>query len=173
MPRMVRSTGRTTTELREVTKKLIALRRGTPALHSPEWLPLAVEPATPLFAYLRTDESESESERIFSIRPVVVLLNFSGSDVEAVADLPDDTAASFGDGELTDLWSGEPVPAVAERSCDRRHPRLGMAVPYPGAWPMTPPTRVEKSRGRAVEKEPIVSSAPRLLDSSTPSKIGP
>jgi cyclomaltodextrinase / maltogenic alpha-amylase / neopullulanase len=91
-------------ELREDTKKLIALRRGTPALHSREWLPLAVEPATPLFAYLRTAENGQE--------PVVVLLNFSGNDLEAVVALPEATAASFGDGALTDLWSGEPVPAV-------------------------------------------------------------
>src|SRR5215210_630183 len=35
-------------DLRAFTKKLIALRRGTPALHSREWLPIAVEPATPL-----------------------------------------------------------------------------------------------------------------------------
>jgi hypothetical protein len=54
--------------------------------------------------------------------PVVVLLNFSGNDVEAVADLPDDTAASFGDGELTDLWSGELVPAAASG-------RVAVAVP--------------------------------------------
>jgi glycosidase len=93
-------------DLRDVTKKLIALRRGTPALHSQEWLPLVVEPATPLFAYLRGNASGDE--------PVVVLLNFSGTDVEAVADLPDEMASVLGDGELTDLWSGEPVPAVAD-----------------------------------------------------------
>ena len=92
--------------LRDVTKKLIALRRGTSALHSREWLPLAVEPATPLFAYLRTPENGEA--------PVVVLLNFSGTDVEAVADLPDEMANVLGDGELTDLWSGDPVPAVAD-----------------------------------------------------------
>jgi hypothetical protein len=40
------------------------------------------------------------------------LLNFSGNDVEAVADLAD-AAATLGHGELTDLWSGEPIPAVA------------------------------------------------------------
>jgi glycosidase len=103
-------------ELREVTEKLIALRRGTPALHSPEWLPLAVEPATPLFAYLRTGRGVGSRESGVGsthLRPVVVLLNFSGSDVEAVTDLPDDTSALFGDGELTDLWSGDLVPAAA------------------------------------------------------------
>jgi cyclomaltodextrinase / maltogenic alpha-amylase / neopullulanase len=91
--------------LRDDTKKLIALRRGTPALHAREWLPLAVEPATPLFAYLRGNENGDE--------PVVVLLNFSGDDVEAAVELPEVTAVTFAGRELTDLWSGEPVPAAA------------------------------------------------------------
>ena len=39
--------------------------------------------------------------------PVVVLLNFSGTDLEATSSLPEATAASFDDGELTDLWSGD------------------------------------------------------------------
>jgi cyclomaltodextrinase len=91
--------------LRNVTKKLIALRRGTPALHSREWLPLVVDPATPLFAFQRTGKRGDA--------PVVILLNFSGTDVEAVADLPDETADVLGASELTDLWSGDLVPAVA------------------------------------------------------------
>jgi cyclomaltodextrinase / maltogenic alpha-amylase / neopullulanase len=91
--------------LRKVTKKLIALRRGTPALHSREWLPLVVDPATPLFAFQRTGKR--------GVAPVVILLNFSGTDVEAVADLPNETADVLGASELTDLWSGELVPAVA------------------------------------------------------------
>jgi cyclomaltodextrinase / maltogenic alpha-amylase / neopullulanase len=103
--------------LRDDAKKLIALRRGTPALHSREWLPLSVEPATLVFAYLRTDDAAEE--------PVVVLLNFSGTDIEAVADLPDDTAAALGDSELTELWSGEPVPAVAGGRVSARIPGWG------------------------------------------------
>ncbi|MCC2628945.1 MAG: alpha amylase catalytic region, partial [Thermomicrobiales bacterium] len=116
--------------LREDTKKLIALRRGTPALHSREWLPLAVEPATPLFAYQRGGEGgRLQGERAatpLSASPpsplVIVLLNFSGSDIEAVADLPDDTAATLADRELTDLWSGDPIPAPADR-------RVTVAIP--------------------------------------------
>jgi hypothetical protein len=42
-----------------------------------------------------------------------VLLNFSGTDIEAAVNLPDETVAQLGAGELTDLWSGEPIPAVA------------------------------------------------------------
>jgi glycosidase len=106
--------------LRDLTKKLIALRRDTPALHSPEWLPLAVEPATPLFAYLRTSRKEQA--------PVVVLLNFSGTDIEAVATLPDETADFFGDSELTDLWSGESVPTVTDRRVTAAIPGWGFRL---------------------------------------------
>jgi cyclomaltodextrinase / maltogenic alpha-amylase / neopullulanase len=123
-------------DLRSVTKKLIALRRGTPALHSRAWLPLAVEPVTALFAYLRTGRGVGSREsgvgsthlrprqrqRSSDFRPVVVVLNFSGAEVEAAIELPSDTAASFGEGELTDLWSGEPVPALVGG-------RLSVAIP--------------------------------------------
>jgi cyclomaltodextrinase len=102
--------------LRDDTRKLIALRRGRPALHSREWLPLTVEPATPLFAYLRTDADGAE--------PVVVLLNFSATDVEAVADLPEEITASFGESELIDLWTDAPIPAVTRG-------RVTVAIP---AW---------------------------------------
>ncbi len=104
-------------DLRDVTKKLIALRRGTPALHSPEWLPLAAEPATPLFAYLRTTQNGRA--------PVVVLLNFSGTDVEAVVDLPDVTAESLSESELTDLWNGESVPDLIGRRVTAAIPGWG------------------------------------------------
>ena len=109
--------------LRDDTKKLIALRRGTPALHSREWLPLAVEPATPLFAYLRGTQNGDE--------PVVVLLNFSGDDIEAVVELPEVTAVSFEGSELIDLWSGEAVPAAASR-------RVTVAIPGWGLRFLTP-----------------------------------
>jgi len=90
-------------DLRDDTKKLIALRRSTPALHSREWLPLSVEPATPLFAYVRTNDAGGD--------PVVVLLNFSATDVESMVELPELAAAYFEGRELTDLWNGECVSA--------------------------------------------------------------
>jgi len=89
--------------LRDDTKKLIALRRGTPALHSRVWLPLTVEPATLLFAYLRTNDVGEE--------PVIVLLNFSATEIEAMIELPEAAAEYFQGRELTDLWNGERVSA--------------------------------------------------------------
>jgi glycosidase len=92
--------------LRDETKKLITLRRGTPALRSRQWLPLTVEPATPLFAYLRTNDAGAE--------PVIVLLNFSSTEVDATAVLPETTASVFVNRELTDLWSGDLVSTAAD-----------------------------------------------------------
>jgi glycosidase len=111
--------------LRDDAKKLIALRRGTPALHSREWLPLVTEPATPLFAYQRGGEDgRGQGERV-ATPLVIVLLNFSGNDVEAVVDLPEVTAVSFAGSELTDLWSGDSIPAVAGGRVTTRMPRWG------------------------------------------------
>ena len=86
--------------LRPDTKKLIALRRSTPALHSLEWQPLTVDPAAPSFAYLRTVEGA---------QPVIVVLNFSPADLEAVVSLPELIAELFRSAELFDLWSGEAI----------------------------------------------------------------
>jgi glycosidase len=101
-------------ELCDDTKRLIALRRGTPALHSRQWLPLAVEPATQLFAYVRTNDAGED--------PVVVLLNFSGDDVEATAELPKAAAEALRDRELIDLWSGDTLPAMSAG-------RVSVAIP--------------------------------------------
>jgi hypothetical protein len=107
-----------------VTKKLIALRRDTPALHSREWSALIVDPATPLFAYLRTTNNGKA--------PVVVLLNFSATEVEAVAVLPHDTATSFSDEDLIDLWSEETIQAFSGGQVNDSVPRWGFRFLTPG-----------------------------------------
>lgn len=73
--------------LRADTKRLIAPRRGTPALRSRAWTPLTVTPAAPFFAYVRTGEKGDA--------PVVVLINFSATGQEASVALPEETAAAF------------------------------------------------------------------------------
>ena len=117
-----------------------------------------------LFAYLRTAENGQE--------PVVVLLNFSGNDLEAAVALPEATAASFGDGALTDLWSGEPVPAVTGG-------RVTVAI---SGWGFRVHSRARGTRHRPHESRSREGEQSRwrrrLHDSTTPGlhhslKIGP
>lgn len=89
--------------LRDFTRRLIALRRGTPALHSRHWQALEAKPAEPVFAYLRMDDGGS---------PVLVLLNFSADDLEASVALPPAVAGAFGGGVI-DLQSGASNSAVS------------------------------------------------------------
>ena len=99
---------------RHETQRLIALRRGAPALHAPVWVPLAAAPEGPLLAYLRTDAAGDQ--------PVVVLLNFSAAAVEATVAVPAPLSDAC-DGPLVDLWSGDPIP---------RHTESGLPVSIPG-----------------------------------------
>ena len=150
-PRSVRSTGRTTRAARghEEVDRAATEHAG---LHSREWLPLAVEPATPLFAYLRTAENGQE--------PVVVLLNFSGNDLEAAVSVTRSDRRIVRDGALTDLWR-EPVPAATGG-------RVTVAIPGWGFRVLARArgTHRHESRGRAVEKRR--RPTPRLHDSTTP-----
>lgn len=90
--------------LRADVKRLIALRRRLPALHSRAWRPLTAEPSESCFAYVRTADDGSQ--------PVIVLLNFSTADLEACIEGPREMPP----GELVDRWSGERVgPSDASR----------------------------------------------------------
>ena len=101
--------------LRPYVKRLIALRRTHPSLHSPHWRPLAIEPAAPIFGFLRYAGGDAA--------PVLVLLNFSGTDLTARLAPPAEFVAAAQMGSVVDLWtdasldltlSGEltiPVPA--------------------------------------------------------------
>jgi glycosidase len=88
--------------LRDYHKKLIALRKGFPSLHSRQWAlikPDAIRQE--VFAYLRYDEEGNS--------PVIVLLNFSEEPAEFRFDVPE----QFGTfaGTLYDLLSRENVEA--------------------------------------------------------------
>ena len=130
--------------LRDFTRRLIALRRGTPALHSRHWEALEVEPAEPVFAYLRTDDGAS---------PVLVLLNFAADDLEVSVALPAAVAGAFG-GEVTDLWSGASISAVSGGRVTAPVRGWEFRLLAPGAHPVSPcaphPNRhPEGSRPRA------------------------
>ena len=117
--------------LRAFTKRLIGLRRDLPALHSRRWLPLAVEHAEPVFAYLRTDDADDN--------PVVVLLNLSGTDREGTVELPAVTAAAFGSGGLTDLWTGATGAGPAYGRLTVRAPGWGFRILTAGPHPNPSP----------------------------------
>jgi cyclomaltodextrinase len=84
--------------LRDDVRRMIALRRQTPALHSRAWEPLEISPANSLFAYLRGDGESGQA---------VVVINFSREAAVATLDIPDQLAPSRRARELHDLWSGE------------------------------------------------------------------
>jgi glycosidase len=90
--------------LREYHKKLIALRKSIPSLHSRLWT-LITPDAVPqtVFSYVRYDESGDA--------PVLVLLNFSEEPAVFAFDIPAEFGEPAGD-ELYDLLAEETVPAV-------------------------------------------------------------
>ena len=114
---------------RDLTRRLVGLRRGTPSLHSRHWTPMEVAPSAPFFGYVRTDDAGE--------RPVVVLLNFTADDLEAAATLPEAVAAPF-DGILTDLWTGKAVAAARDGRVTVPVPGWGfrlLASPHPNRRP--------------------------------------
>jgi glycosidase len=86
-------------DLRPYVRKLIALRRDHPSLHSRVWLPLDVEPSTKLLGYLRQNAEGGQ--------PILVLLNFSPEAVEASVPVAADVRELTGAGRLIDLWADE------------------------------------------------------------------
>jgi glycosidase len=85
-------------DLRDDVRRLITLRRQTPALHSRAWRPLEVSPADPLFAYMRGDGKTEQA---------VVVINFSPEVIVATLDLSEQLAQEGSAREVNDLWSGE------------------------------------------------------------------
>jgi cyclomaltodextrinase / maltogenic alpha-amylase / neopullulanase len=95
--------------LRDHFKRLIALRAEHPSLYSLEWTSVEVEPAVSLFAYLRHGKTNDP--------PILVLLNFSGDDVEANFELPAEFADMAHTRNLMDLYADEHLPvAGADRN---------------------------------------------------------
>jgi len=87
-------------ELREYYRRLIALRRAVPALHSRAWRLLETRSARQCLAYLRTGAAADQ--------PVLVLLNFSREEAAAEVTIP--TSAFARHPRMLDLLSGNIVP---------------------------------------------------------------
>jgi glycosidase len=101
--------------LRDYYKKLIALHKEIPALHSRQWEILKVESEQQVYVYLRYAKPEDV--------PVLVVLNFSEEEAAAQISLPEKYAAAFS-GRLKDLLSGEEVEVsiTGEKS-------IGVSIP--------------------------------------------
>ncbi len=91
--------------LRDYYKKLIALRKDTPSLHSRQWQPLDAAPSKQVYSYLRyVDPAEP---------PMLVVLNFSDQELEAEIGLPEAFAAFGQQRLLRDLLADETI-TIAE-----------------------------------------------------------
>ena len=99
-------------------KRLIALSKETPSLHSRYWQPLEVEPSQQLYGYVRYVEPNDQ--------PVLVLLNFSDQELEAEVPLPEEFAALLQQDTLRDVLVDETVPV-------KRSEVLGVPMPAWGA----------------------------------------
>ena len=85
-------------------RRLCELRTATPALHAPDWTPLATAPDT-VFAYLRHGAHA---------QPVLVVLNFGDRAVTAAVDLPPGYEQFRASARLTDMLNDRAVDAGGE-----------------------------------------------------------
>jgi cyclomaltodextrinase / maltogenic alpha-amylase / neopullulanase len=92
--------------LRDYHKKLIALRKALPSLHSRLWTQLTPDPIPKtVYSYIRYVEP--------SEMPVIVLLNFSEEPAEFHFDVPAEFSALSNRGSWYDLLAEEDVPVSA------------------------------------------------------------
>jgi cyclomaltodextrinase / maltogenic alpha-amylase / neopullulanase len=91
--------------LRDYYKKLIALRKQRPSLHSRQWQPLDAAPSKQVYSYLRyVDQAQ---------QPLIVVLNFSDQELEAEIQLPEAFGALGQQRSLRDLLADEAVAIPA------------------------------------------------------------
>jgi cyclomaltodextrinase / maltogenic alpha-amylase / neopullulanase len=94
--------------LRDYHKKLIALRKEIPSLHSRLWQLLEVEPASQVIGYLRFAEGNEQ--------PVLVLLNFSEQAAAVSLTIPEEFSSLAQAGSLSDLLNNEDLSFSATNS---------------------------------------------------------
>ncbi len=87
--------------LRDYHKKLIALRKEIPSLHSRFWQLLEAEPVSQVLAYVRFLQGNE--------LPVLVLLNFSEEQAAVTLTLPEEFSALLPAGSLADLLNNEEI----------------------------------------------------------------
>ena len=87
--------------LRDYHKKLIALRKEIPSLHSRFWQLLEVGPESQVMGYLRYLEGNAE--------PVLILLNFSEEPAQVAVGLPEELSPLL-TGPLSDRLNDEDIP---------------------------------------------------------------
>jgi cyclomaltodextrinase / maltogenic alpha-amylase / neopullulanase len=87
--------------LRDYHKKLIALRKEIPSLHSRRWQLLDVQPAQQVLGYLRFLDGNEE--------PALVLLNFSEGPASVPLTLPDEFQSLVETGHFADLLNDEDI----------------------------------------------------------------
>jgi glycosidase len=87
--------------LRDYHKKLIALRKEIPSLHSRLWQLIEAEPANQVLGYVRFLDGNEE--------PVLVLLNFSDEPAAVKLTLPEELSSLVETGRLSDLLNDEDV----------------------------------------------------------------
>ncbi len=108
--------------LRDYHKRLIALRREIPSLHSLHWRPLKARPEAPvarhIYAYVRYVKPADQ--------PVLIVLNFSGKQQESEIELPEEFATLAQHEALRDVLADETVPV-------KRSETLVVSVPPWGA----------------------------------------
>jgi glycosidase len=88
--------------LRDYHKRLIALRKENPGLHSRLWQLLDVEPAQQALGYVRYREGNRD--------PLLILLNFSEEPASVNLDVPQELDALAETGMLSDLLNEEDIP---------------------------------------------------------------
>ncbi|HSK66742.1 MAG TPA: alpha-amylase family glycosyl hydrolase, partial [Anaerolineales bacterium] len=87
--------------LRDYHKKLIALRKEIPSLHSRLWQLIEAEPANQVLGYVRFLDGNEE--------PVLVLLNFSEEPAAVTLTLPEEHSSLVEAGRLSDPLNNEDI----------------------------------------------------------------
>jgi glycosidase len=112
--------------LREYHKKLIALRKSTPSLHSRLWAPVRIQPLPQeVYAYARFTGSYEN--------PVLVVLNFSEEPAEVVIDISEELSALAAADQLIDRLAEDGYAITGQNPLQISVPALTARILSAGA----------------------------------------